>query len=464
MYSANGNGKVESEPTTRPYLDCEVNDAGNAQCLLVTGGNVFKHNDSFGWMVHNGRFWERENAQKRLDIAITNMLQLRVIDLVRAGRGEDAKKCIPNARIVGAVRSMFDELVPCRVDDFDADPNLLNCRNGVVDLRTGELTAHDTSQMFTYCVNADYRPDADTRAWEDWLLSVVDGGAEMVQYMQVLTGYSFTGLTREELFVYVFGPTRSGKGTFTETLLELAGRPLGIGAKMSTFTDKRSGGDQNFDLAVMRASRLVVASETEGNDWLNAAKVKNMTGGDWITCAYKHQDQFSYRPLYTIWLLSNHKVQTDVEDDAIWGRLRLLCFPNSHLGNEDKTLKERMKSPKNLEAVLKWVVDGAVRYYADGLVTPAVVTGAANSAREDIDFVQKWLDDNTVLHPGSREVYTVARDLYKDYLKWCEDMGVAAKKQRGFANALAAKGVEKSEPLRTPFNVQRVNYGITLNL
>ncbi len=464
MYSINGNGKVEADPATRPYLDCEVDDAGNAQCLLATTGHLFKHNDAFGWMYHNGRFWKRENAQKQVDIAITDMLRRRVIDLVRAGMGDAAKKCIPNARIVNAVRTMFDELVPCEPEEFDNDPHLLNCMNGVVDLRTGELTPHNPNQLFTYCINADYKPDTDTLAWEEWLLSVVEGGEEMVQYMQVLTGYTFTGLTRDELFVYIWGPTRSGKGTFTETLLELAGRPLGVGAKMSTFTDKRSGGDQNFDLAGLRASRFVVASETEGTDWLNAAKVKNLTGGDWITCAFKHHDQFSYRPAYTIWLLSNHKLQTDAEDDAIWGRARVLSFPHSHLGKEDKRLKERMKSKSNLESVLKWIVDGAVRYYNEGLNTPQTVETMTQQARDEIDFVQKWLDDNATIHPGNREVYTVARDLYKDYLKWCEDMGVPAKKQRGFANALISKGIDKSEQLRLPLGNQRVNFGITLDL
>lgn len=453
----NGNGH---EPDPRPYLDEPVDDAGNAMCLFKTTHGHYKYCTAYGWMHWNGRYYATEGAEQVLVDEITTMLRKRVTDLMYAGRGEEAKRCIPNVRAVNAVMTMFVPRAVVSIDDFDANPYTLNCMNGEVDLRTGTLKPHDPSMLYTYCVNAEYDPHADTFEWEEWLAGVIEGGEDMVKYLQTLVGYTFTGLTREELFVYLWGPTRSGKGTFTETLLALAGRPLGVGAKMSTFTEKRNGSDQNFDLAPLKAARFVVASESESTDWLNAAKVKNMTGGDYITCAFKHKDQFSYRPLYTIWLISNHPIQTDAEDDAIWGRARVLCFPNSHLGVEDKHLKERMRSEKNLTAVLNWIVWGAVRYFTEGLQTPETVKSQTKKARDDVDYVGKWFSDNVTI--GTKDEYVAASVLYQNYKTWCEEQGVSCKKQRGFSNSLMAKGIAPSETIRTPLGTQRVVHGLKI--
>ncbi len=47
-----------------------------------------------------------------------------------------------------------------RIDELDAHPHLLNVRNGVVDLRTGDLEPHDPALMFTMLAGADYDPKA----------------------------------------------------------------------------------------------------------------------------------------------------------------------------------------------------------------------------------------------------------------------------------------------------------------
>src|SRR6056297_1443898 len=45
---------------------------------------------------------------------------------------------------------------------LDADPHILNCPNGMVDLRTGKLLKHDRERYCTRITNVDYDPTADT--------------------------------------------------------------------------------------------------------------------------------------------------------------------------------------------------------------------------------------------------------------------------------------------------------------
>ena len=193
---------------------------------------------------------------------------------------------------------------------------------------------------------------------------MVGGGPAVIDYLQMAVGYSLTGHTSEECLWYVFGPSRSGKGIFTEVMLALLGSPLAIEVDFATFTAKREGDTQNFDLAPLKPTRLVITSKSNRYEVLNAGKIKQLTGGNYVRAAYKHRDLFTYRPQFKAWLVSNQPVNADVDDDALWYRVKVLEFPNGHAGQEDKTLKPRMKAADTLRGVLRWAVEGAKRWYA----------------------------------------------------------------------------------------------------
>ena len=70
-----------------------------------------------------------------------------------ARRGESA------AGVAGALTLAGTEAgIVVTPDDLDADPFLLNCPNGTLDLRTGELRAHDPADLITKMTGAALRP------------------------------------------------------------------------------------------------------------------------------------------------------------------------------------------------------------------------------------------------------------------------------------------------------------------
>lgn len=163
----------------------------------------------------------------------------------------------------------------------------------MLDLRTGELSPHTPAQRFTHCTTVEYIPQSDTSALRSWLAGAVAGGMETVDWLQMAVGYSLTGHTREEVLFYLYGPPRSGKGTLTEMILALLGSPLAKEVNFATFTAQRSGDSQNFDLAPLKPCRTVLASESNAYERFNKAKVKMLTGGNEVYCAFKHQTHFA---------------------------------------------------------------------------------------------------------------------------------------------------------------------------
>lgn len=431
-------------PLAANYLLNEgVHDEGNARCVHMRYQGRFLHNDSFDWIQFTGTHWTIDEANSGVERAITETLIARMQEAIRIDPNKYAdliRKTVPNSGKVQGAKAQLDSLVSASEKQFDIEPDSLNCLNGLVDLRNGSITTHSPSQRFMHCTAVPYNPNADQSYWVNWLTDAV-GSVEVAFWLKLAVGYSLTGHTREEVLFYLFGPPRSGKGTFTETLLALLGSPLAKEVNFATFTAQRTGDSQNFDLAPLKPCRFLAASESNTYERFNEAKVKALTGGNEIYCAYKHRTHFSYRPQFKIWLSSNQPVNADPDDDAVWGRIRVIEFPRSHQGQEDKELKVRMRSPAVLEGVLAWAIEGAMVWYhlgKIGLPELAVSAKTKQSQRVDLDNVQAWIEERCEL---GNQHFATNSELYPSYFDWCKLNGVTAKQQKAFSQSLKRKGL-----------------------
>lgn len=444
------NPQPQTQPANNPnyLLDETVFDEGNAQCVHLRYGGSFLHNEKWGWLHHNGKYWRRDGAEATLERAITETLQARMLAAVTSGQIQNyeqiLKRCVPNAPRVQAAKSQFSSLAHIEHEIFDTELDFLNCQNGIVDLKTGQLHPHATSQRFTHCASVDYVPNADYVEWVNWLTNSTS--QETAEWLQMAVGYSLTGHTREEVLFYLYGPSRSGKGTFTETLLALMGKPLSTTITFSTLTAPQEADTQNFNLAPLHSSRFVSAEESNAYERFNEAKIKLLTGGNDVNCAFKRKDPFTYRPKYKIWLASNHPINADPDDDAVWGRIRVVEFPHSNLGKEDKALKERMKSPAMLESILCWAVEGAIKWYQLGNrglkeLDSAMVT--KQRQRNELDSIQAWLDEYCKIDDPTHFASNSA--IRGSYEQWCKENGIEPKRSKGLTQSLVKKGFDNND-------------------
>jgi putative DNA primase/helicase len=417
---------------------------GHALCLRTLYPRKFAWCEKWGWLFYNGKCWLRDGAEGAVSRAIIQTLKRRR-EVGKAMDGGDllVKASKGNASNINGIKDVLAAYTEVFTDDFDKHPDGLNCQNGVLNLRTGKLLPHSPKQHFTYVLPIAYDPQADYQQWTQWLLETVDQ-QEIVDYLQVALGYSLTGHTYEEVMFYLFGKPRSGKGTFTETILAVLGKPLGVEADMATFTSVRNGDTSNFDLAPLKPCRFVAASESGKNAPLNPEKIKAMTGRNQIRCSFKHKTHFEYQPAFKIWLSSNHPVNVDVEDDAAWGRMRVIDFPNSHLGNEDKTLKIRFTTPAMLRGVLRWAVEGAQIWYEmwgqkTGLPLPEMIRISTEQQREQQDFIKQCLEE-CFANEDDRMNWITTGEAYQAYKSWCENIGVVPKYHNQFSQSLSRRG------------------------
>ena len=429
-------------------------DDGNAQAVLYLYKEQIRWLDATGWLVYDDKTgsWTGENASHKVHNRVVEGLIRRRVAGVKAQCEPVVNISKPNSGKVKACLDMIKPKVAGSLQDFDRNPDVLNCQNGVIDLRTGDLLSHSPNSKFLHCVKTDYVPEARSEAFENWLTEVVGGGEEIIKYLQLLAGYSLTGRTNEELMIYLYGPTRSGKSTFCDLLVNaLLGTPLGKPVAYSSFAAKRDPDASNFDLADLRPCRLIWVGETDKNQGLNAALLKTATGGDPIRASKKYGAHFEFIPRFKLWMCSNWEVNADPDDSALWGRVRLVVFPNSYLGREDTGLKSRFRQLGHLQGILAWVVRGAQRWYQLQdyklkIQTPEIVEKWKRDQRLQIDFVQQWIEQSC---ERESDYWTSNKDLSESYNKFCSEIGIEPKKMRNLAQTLKLKGFQVGQVQRT---------------
>lgn len=115
----------------------------------------------------------------------------------------------PDTTVVGLARGIVEH----KVDELDADPDLLNTPSGVVDLMTGGVISHDPEFLITKVTHGSYRPGC---AHLDWMKALEALPGEERKWLQVVIGQAITGHPNPNDFMAVLqGSGENGKSAIT---------------------------------------------------------------------------------------------------------------------------------------------------------------------------------------------------------------------------------------------------------
>jgi putative DNA primase/helicase len=351
---------MDSADTADEFLKAPLTDVGNAERLVALYGQGLAWTEAWGWLVWDGRRWAMDNQRKVEELAVTTVramyraaAQLDDPDR-RKALASWAQRSESRSRIEAMV-ALARHMVARKPDEFDADPWLLNCANGTLDLRTGGLRPHQREDRITKLVPVNYDPEARCPRWEQFLGEVFAPHPDLIPFIQRAAGYSLTGDTREECLFLLHGTGRNGKGTLLRTLTTLLA-DYAMTADFSTFLAGPRDRGPRDDVANMRGRRLVVSQEVREGAPLAESLLKWLTGGDRIRARNLYERSVEWLPTHKIWLAVNHKPVIRGTDDAIWSRIKLVPFDVSFAGREDRQLKTKLEG--ELEGILRPPVPG----------------------------------------------------------------------------------------------------------
>jgi putative DNA primase/helicase len=422
----------------RPERPCT--DLGNAERLVRLFGDCIRFVPQWGWLVWDGKRWARDNGNQR----ITELAEETVRQIYR----EAAETDNPDERAKLAkwaiasesrqrIAAMIDLAAPMCLaspDEFDADDWLLNCQNGVLNLRTLEFMPHNPNLKLTKLAPVTYDPNADCPKWKAFLQRIFNNNERLIRFVQRAVGYSLTGSTREQCLFFLHGTGANGKSTFLEVIRALLGDHAAT-TEFSTFVTDRKSSVRN-DIARLHSARLVTAIEVGEGKRFAEELIKTLTGGDTVAARFLYREFFEFRPRFKVWLAANYKPEIRGTDYAIWRRIRLIPFTVTIPPDEQiPDLAEQLKG--ELSGILNWALEGLRDWLANGLQPPPEVTEATEAYRAEMDIVGLFVQDACVADP---QAVTPSKTLYEAFREWCAENGHELLTPKQFGRRLSAKG------------------------
>jgi putative DNA primase/helicase len=420
-----------------------LNDTGNARRLVALFGDLIrKPTFDKRWLLNTGDTWRYDDDGEIVRLA------KEVVDLVKteARNQKDEtrrKQLIAHAKTSGSRRSVESMInlaesesgTPVTADRVDADPYLIGLHDEVFDLRKQRLTK--TEQIITKRAAVRYDQKAICPRWLQFLEEIFAGDEKLINYVQLAIGYSLTGRTDEQCLFFLYGTGANGKSVFLSTIRFLLGE-YAVTAPPTVLLGK--GAQDNAAIARLHGARFAVASEVGEDSNFDEVTVKQLTGGDAVSCRHLYMDYFEYMPQFKLWVGGNYKPKVRGTDYAIWRRLKLIPFNVTFPEDKrDPKLEEKLK--KEAAGIFNWAVEGFQKWSETGLQEPKIVTAATSEYHSESDIVGQFLDEKCILEPEAEGLS--ARVLYQAYRIWCGDSGTTEMSANMFGRKLAPHSLTK---------------------
>lgn len=428
----------------------DTTDLGVARMVRDFFEGRLAYTPGLGFFIYEGGVWKKDqlNLTRATVHKLSDILAERAEKMSERDQldGKDkhllrASKRLRSTFVIDQVLKELQTLTAVPLERYDQHHHLLAVANGVVDLRKGTLLPHSMDYYLTQKVEVEFNPEAKAPRWEAFLKEVFPGDVtNLPPYIQRLVGYGITGETDEQCFAILWGRGANGKSVFTDTL-SFVFEGISTTTPFSTFEEKMSGGIPN-DLAALRGSRLVFASEGEASKRMAESVIKRVTGQDLISARFMREEFFSFRPTFLILLATNHKPSFRSADDGLWRRVKMVPW-SRFFAPEERDHRLTRKLREEAEGVLSWAVAGAVYWYAHGLQDPATVVTATKGYRDTSDALSGFFGDILV---ESRGDVVDGADAYRSYIEWTEREELPSKEvwsRKALYQGLEERGVDR---------------------
>jgi D5 N terminal like len=144
------------------------------------------------WMTWTGHKWAADETVSVYDLA--RRVCREVATKLEEGKLASSACVAPFYAAVEKI-ARSDRALAATVDQWDADPWLLNTPGGVVDLRAGKLRLHDPADFMTKMTAV--APGGKCTRWLAFLDRITGSDADLIDYLQRVIGYVLTGEIKE---------------------------------------------------------------------------------------------------------------------------------------------------------------------------------------------------------------------------------------------------------------------------
>lgn len=224
--------------------------------------------------------------------------------------------------------------------------DLLNVRNGMLDLLTGELHPHSPEYMSIAQLPVTWDPEASCPTYERWLSEVLP--SDQRDDLEEITSTMLDPARTPHKSIFLFGPSRSGKSTFLRIMRAVAGEGNTAGVTLHQLAEDK------FAAASLYGKALNVAADLSSRHIEDLSIWKMLTGEDLIAANLKYGRMFNFVNQALFAFSANELPTVSEASRAYFERVKPFKFPRSFAGSEDPSIEDSIMANELSGVLRRW--------------------------------------------------------------------------------------------------------------
>jgi len=327
-------------------------------------------------------------------------------------------------------------------------------KNGVLDLKSGELKTHSPEWLHTIGIPHNYNSEATCVHFERFIGEVLP--LEAHRLVKQLLGFLLIPSTDFRKFFVFLGEGANGKSTLLKVIEAM------LGAENVSHQSLHALGDNRFASFELFGKLANIYADLEDYDVRKTGFLKQITAGDTISYERKFKDPFSAPVTARLVFSANRMPRIADESEAISDRIILVDFPyRFEEAQQDKKLIYKLTAEEEIEGILaKWAIPGLKKLLSKGQFDiPRRGQELLQVYRRQCDPFSDFVHQRLEAHPDR---WITRQDLYDRYACWCDNQEVGELSYQEFNRRISAHFKIPNNEWRAPKTRQRAWPGIGL--
>ena len=303
------------------------------------------------------------------------------------------------------------------IKDINANPFIINCRNGLFNVLEDTLSPHTPDYYSTVQLSVSYDPESDCPKFKKFLAESMDGDMEQVALLQEMLGYFLIPINSAQKCFLIVGAAGAGKSVLLRVLNELL---LG---KENVSNVSWQALNERFKTAELFGKLANIFADLPTKNIEDNGIFKALVGEDFLTVEKKNRNPFSFQSTARL-LFSCNNIPKNYGDRSEGFYRRLIIVRFNHTvpkAKRDPNLLEKFRS--EADGIFMFALEGLRRLMNNNyqFSETAVNERELQQYREESDSVLSFVKECCELGDG-KEVGST--ELFNRYKVYCEESGL----------------------------------------
>nr|ABZ09108.1 putative Poxvirus D5 protein-like protein [uncultured marine crenarchaeote HF4000_APKG6D9] len=351
---------------------------------------------------------------------------------------EECQKIIPDCKkhncneVINTIRR--ETYVP-RDQEFDNHENLVNLRNGILNLQTQQLSPHSHNFLFRIQLPITYDQNATCEQFIRFLEQCHPDEKNRITALEAFASTLLPNIHLEKMFMNV-GSGANGKSTYLKVIEQFLGTDNVSNISIHDMESDR------FAKAGLVGKFANIYADISRRELPELASVKAVISSDSISVQRKGEHRFTMRNTAKLIFSCNELPELGEDSHAVYRRLVLIEW-NERFSHQDKhhkinpNLFKELTTEQELSGILNLLLQHTQKISKNGKLTyDETALKLRGIWAQKADPIGTFLDSCV---EQDFETKTSKASIFQAFCSWCKSNKITPKKQKQFNYKVSQK-------------------------